>query len=182
MLKLVALVCTIATVPIQAELSPATYAELKAEATEVLSINVTDVTNVTGAQDGDNCTLYFNVDAVVLNAERSTVGYSYDDNIKFEAFTRDRSITECEVYIGPGAPDLLEDGWCGLVYLNPPVEGSVLLLPAAHGQSFEIYTAEECEEAALVGASKPASGGDSIYSMYWMNFMPLISVITVFAL
>lgn len=183
-LKLLTLLCAIATVPIQAELSPDAYAELKTEAAEVLSVNVTDVTNVTaGATEGDNCTLYFAVDAVVLNAERSTVGYSYNDNIKFEAFTRDRSIAECELFIGPGAPDLLEDGWCGLVYLNPPEEGADLLQPAAFGQSFENYTAEECEAAAQDGASQPAptSGSASIYAMYWMNFISaFISVINVF--
>lgn len=186
-LKLLAtcIVCSIITVPIRAELSPDAYAELKAEATEVLSVNVTDVAviNVTAEEGADNCTLFFAVDAVVLNAERTTVGYSYDDTVKFEAFTRDRSIAECELYIGPAAPNLLEDGWCGLVYLNPPEEGSDLLQPAAFGQSFENYTAEECQEAALVGATKPPPSGAIISSMNLMILITsILSVLGVFAL
>lgn len=178
-LKLLTLVCIIVAVPVQAELSPEAYAELKAQATEVLSVNVTDVTNVTGTTEGDNCTLFFQVDAVVLDAQRTTVGYSYNDTIKFEAFTRDRSIEECELFLGPPAPDLLVYGWCGLVYLKPPEEGSDLFQPAAYGKSFENYTAEECEEAAVLGASKeaPTSNSASIYSMYLMNSIPLISLI-----
>ena len=113
------------------------------------------MTNVTGTTDGDNCTLFFTVDAVVIDVNRTTVGFAVNDTIQFEAYTRDRSIEECQLFLGPAAPSLLEDGWCGLVYLNPPDEGSEVMNPAAYGQSFEEYTAQQCQAVAATGTSEP---------------------------
>lgn len=180
-LPLFVLIYTTITVPgpVNAELSPQVYEELKAEATEVLAINVTSVNNVTaGATDGDNCTLIFTVDAMVLNVNRS-VGYSVGDTVEFEAFARDRSTEECELVLGPSPPELLEDGWCGLVYLKPPDDGSELLEPAAYGQSFEEYTAEQCEAAAAMGTSTDPTSGSSLESMYVYLATLISSVICI---
>jgi len=168
-LAVVGLIWMTITVPVHAELSPTAYAELKAEATEVVSVNVTDVTNVTATTSGDNCTLFFTVDAVILDVNRSTVGYEVDDAIQFEAYTRDRSASECELFLGPGAPPLLENGWCGLVYLNPPDEGSESLQPAAYGQSFEEYTVEQCEAVAASGTSEPNNPSSTSSSVSFLS-------------
>lgn len=171
-LTLFVLICTSFTI-IHAELSPQAYQELKDEAEEVLSVNATDVTNVTGATDGDNCTLFFTVDAVVLDVNRSLLGYSVGDTVEIEAYTRDRSAEECELFLGPSPPELLENGWCGLVYLNSPDDGSEVLEPAAYGQSFEEYTTDQCEAAAAIGASKPkdpTSGNASLQSLSRVTF------------
>lgn len=153
-LALVVLVWIAGIVTTKAELSPQTYEELKLEATEVLSVNATDVQNVTGAAEGDNCTLFFTVTAEILDVNRSMVGYAAGDEIQVAAYTRDRTTAECELYLGPGSPPLLPEGWCGLVYLNPPNEGSEALEPAAYGQSFEEYTVEQCEAVAASGTSE----------------------------
>lgn len=168
-------------VPTKAELSPTAYQELKDAASEVLSINATAIENVTGTTEGDSCTLYFIVDAIVLDVNRSSLRLSVNETIQFEAYVFDRSTAECEVILGPGAPPLLEDGWCGLVYLNPSEEeGSDVLEPAAYGQSFEEYSAEQCQAIAESGTSEennpapPSTTSDgSSFSMYRMLILSL---------
>ena len=181
-LRLMGLLWALATVPMQAELSPDAYASLKAKASEVLVVNVTNVEEVTATTDGDNCTLYFTVDAVILNVNRTNIGYAPYDDVKFEAYARDRSIEECELFVGPSPPKLLEDGWCGLVYLNAPLGCPETLTPAAYGKSFQEYTTEQCDEAATSAplVSYPTSGSSKgrCYASFAQLFAMIIAVET----
>ena len=167
-LSLTGLQWALATVPMQAE--------------AVLVGNVTNVESVTATTDGDNFTLYFAVDAVVLNVNRTNIGYAPDgDGVKFEAYARDRSIEESELFVGPSpSPKRLEDGCCEPVYLNPPLDSPDTLTPAVYEQSFQEYTrrnsvSEPATSASLV--SDPMSGGSK--EGYYATFAQLFSMIIV---
>jgi len=120
-----------------AEISPDSYRNLKANASEVLNIIVRKAQVV----DEEAWQINYRIEALVHSVERSAAGYRPGSLITFGSYCENRASIQSG-RTGPRSPPQLWAGWSGRVYLCeefPPVPVRGLLGPAAYGQSFERF-------------------------------------------
>jgi hypothetical protein len=116
-----------------AEISEQAYRQLKSDASEVLNIRVTKVTQVQSDED----MIHYHIEAVVRSVVRSAAGHQPNSTIKFSSYYV-RPEARRNGFVGPQSPPKLQKGWTGRVYLggeNGNLENPIG--PAAYGRSFE---------------------------------------------
>ena len=133
-LRLLWLVPMLVSLPIAAALPPGAADELKANAPEVVDVEVVAVATGTPA-DGRFSAEYR---ARVLGVERSADGLAPGAEIEIDSF----ALEPGTMMLGPKPPPLLSVGWRGRVWLRPAPAGDRLgtlprFVPAAYGHGFE---------------------------------------------
>lgn len=140
-LSITAIVClaiSILSSPLQAEIAPGTYDELKKKAPEVFQIRVVDVReNRKGTPDIRT----FVCRATVLQVHRSELKHKVGATISFVTYYVAPTVERGPRWGGPKSPPLVQQGWTGKIYLTPSTSASdkklAPLTLAAYGKSFE---------------------------------------------
>jgi hypothetical protein len=122
---------------ISAEMPMSMYERLQAEASEYLTIEVSNVET----EEIGGCRVTIAYSAVVLSVMRSGSGTRAGDKITIKSWSM-KDAPSC-IAGGPKAPILLVPGWAGKAYLNPVNGGASVFNTAAYGESFLGLEAEK---------------------------------------
>jgi hypothetical protein len=121
---------------VRAELPPSAYAQFKAEAPEILRIQVLEVKDEPGEASDSMDNRNIQVKAKVLFVRRSKKGVKTGDSI---LISYQHSTPKTPGWVGPAPVPILKKGTVYRAYLSVKGTGKdALFAPAARGQSFEV--------------------------------------------